>query len=141
MKEVIYNGKKIELWDNTAELPHQRFSLFNRMILIDSEVGADLESLDGHIARASHFIKDGDNEKAAKIMDNLRQCFYLIMSDVNPELKAFACLVKSIDGKTYNLTTEEEVDKIYKELKEKVPMPIGLIKITIEAIKKKLRRN
>lgn len=140
MREVTYNGKRIELYDSPSELPQERFALFNRMILIDSNIGADLEKFDEHMGKVAKFIQLGEHDKAIKEIANLRQCYFLIMNDVNPDVKAFGCLVKSINGKEYTGNTEAEVDKILYDLK-KVRLPMGLIRVVIDSIKKKSKAS
>ena len=140
MKVEIYKGIKIELYDSIMELPEERFALFNRNILVDSGIGSDLEAFDAKLSKLVKFIEKDDKEKCKIEIDNLRHCYYLMMNDINPEMNAFACFVKSINGKEMSGSSDSDIKKIRKLIR-KEKLPIGMIKVILNGLKKKLKLN
>lgn len=114
----------IELFDSIDSLPVLRYHAFNKMLLIDAGVGSDLSDIDRRIERTARYIKAEEKENAIAEMQNLRQCLYLVLSGLNTEHLAFACLVKSVDGHPCDdLTTEglkATLDKLAPATKKEI---------------------
>ena len=116
MKEVILNGKKVRLYDSIDELPIVRFHKYNRMLLIDAGIGSDISDFDAHIEKVVRWIRKGDNENAAKEMENMRQNIYMVMSEQSVRHLSFACLVESIDGKVCDDLSPDGLEAVLKQL-------------------------
>lgn len=99
MRKVTLGGHTVQLYDSIDELPMVRFHKYTKMLLVDAGVGSDINDFDRHIERAALYIRKGDNENAAKEMENLRQNVYLILQEQSVRDLSFACLVAAIDGK------------------------------------------
>lgn len=116
MKEVKLNGHTVRIYDSIDELPVVRFHKYNRMLLVDSGIGSDITDFDAHIERVVAYIRKGENENAAKELDNLRQNVYMILSGQSVRDLSFACLVESIDGQRCDDLSEESLGKVLQML-------------------------
>ena len=116
MRDVVLNGHAVRLYDSIDELPMVRFHKYNRMLLVDAGIGSDITAFDGHIERVVCYIRKGDNENAAKELDNLRQNVFMIMTGQSVNDLSFACLVESIDGKACDDLSPEGLGKVVKVL-------------------------
>jgi len=116
MKELQLNGHKVRIYDSIDTLPITRFHSYNRMLLVDAGVGSDISDFDNHIERMVRYIRKGDNDSAAKELDNLRQNVYMIMSGQSVRDMSFACLVSSIDDKPCDDLSPEGLQKVLEAL-------------------------
>ena len=116
MKDLTLNGHQVRIYDSIDELPIVRFHRYNRMLLVDAGIGSDISDFDGHIERVVRYIKKGDNENAAKELDNMRQNVYMIMSGQSVNDLSFACLVESIDGERCDDLSPEGLTKVVEML-------------------------
>lgn len=141
MREVELNGHKVRLYDSIDDLPIVRFHRYNRMLLVDAGIGAEIGDLDNHLERVVRYIRKGDNENATKELENMRQNVYMVMAGQNTKHLSFACLVDSIDGvqqtdlspdglaKVIELLSgapREEIDRILASVKKKIDDELGL---------------
>ena len=79
MKELKLNGHKVRIYDSIDTLPITRFHSYNRMLLVDAGVGSDISDFDNHIERMVRYIRKGDNDSAAKELENMRQNVFTIL--------------------------------------------------------------
>lgn len=99
MKRIKIGTHDVEYYDAIDELSVVRFHKWQKFVMIDSGIGADIQSFDQHIEKARRYCMTGKNDLAEKELMNLRQCVYFIQQELSPAHMAFAALVKSIDGK------------------------------------------
>ena len=111
MKEIKLGGHKLEIYDSIEDLPITRFHKFNKMLLIDAGIGSDITDFDNHIERAIRFSKTKP-EITIKELENLRQCVYLIQTELNPSHLAFCTLIKKVDGEEWTDITTEGLKKL-----------------------------
>ena len=116
MKEMKLNGHDVRIYDSIDSLPIVRFHQYNRMLLVDAGIGSDITDFDGHVERVVRYIRKGDNENAAKELDNLRQNVFMIMSGQSVHDLSFACLVYSIDGEVCDDISPEGLSKVLHKL-------------------------
>lgn len=116
MKELKLNGHKVRIYDSIDTLPITRFHSYNRMLLVDAGVGSDISDFDNHIERMVRYIRKGDNDSAAKELENMRQNVYMIMSGQSVRDLSFACLVASIDDEPCNDMSQEALQRIVETL-------------------------
>ena len=138
MRTTEIGGHKVEIYDSIDALPVLRFHAFNKMILVDSGIGSDLNDWDAHAERVIRFIMSDDKESAIKELTNLRQNIYLTINGINPRGMAFAAMVKSIDGEEYDDLTTEGLAKVNAMLKEATDKEIAA---ETEAVKKKIEEE
>ena len=111
-------GHTVEYYDAIDALPIVRYHRYQKALLIDAGVGADIVSFDQRTERIRRFLMKGDNENARKEMENLRQCVYLIQTGLSPKHLAFAALVHKIDGKVYDDLSEDGLMAVVKILSD-----------------------
>lgn len=116
MREVELNGHKARIYDSIDELPIVRFHKYNRMLLVDAGIGSDISDFDNHIERVVRYIRNKDNENAAKELENMRQNVYLILSGQSVRDMSFACLVESIDGEPCEDLSSDGLTKVLERL-------------------------
>lgn len=137
MRREKIAGHQVEIYDSIDELPILRFHKYNKFMLVDSGVGSDLRDVNNHIGKIQAFLKK-DPVLASRELDNLRQNLYMITQEMSPKHLAFSALVKSIDGKEVFDISDNNLQRISKQLsKEKT----NFFDKLLEALKKKLTPN
>lgn len=116
MREVELNKHKVRIYNSIDELPIIRFHRYNRMLLVDAGIGSDIADFDQHLEKVVRYIRKGDNENAAKEMENMRQNVYMVLEGQNVRHLSFACLVESIDGQPTDDLSEEGLKKVLELL-------------------------
>lgn len=116
MKDLKLNGHKVRIYDDIEELPMVRFHRYNHMVLVDAGIGSDLSDFDGHIERVVRYIRKGENENAAKEMENMRQNVFNILQGQSVKDLSFACLVAKIDGTPQTDISQEGLMKVVELL-------------------------
>lgn len=135
MQTLKIGKHTVEMYDTIDALPIVRFHKYQKMLLVDSGIGADIASFDKRIERVRRYMLTGKAEQAAQELANLRQCVYLIQQGINPEHRAFAVLVSSIDG---DPCTDLSDDGITATLARLGDAPAGEIAASLGAVKKKI---
>lgn len=130
----------IELYNDISKLPTERFFTYNRMMLLDSGIGGDLEAIDQHITRAMRYVALGKQEQANQVLLNMRESFYFITENINPKNLSFAALVYSIDGKVQHDFSDERLTEMIKQFSE-WGATVSFIDKALEVVKKKLKLN
>ncbi len=113
---VKINGHTIEVFDSTQNLPILRFQKFNKYLMIASEVGNTFADYDQRTAKALAFLQKEMVKEAIMELNNRRQLVFNAFNEFSPRGKAFACLVKSIDGKEYPGISPDELDQVLEHL-------------------------
>ena len=138
MKKMLINNKIVSVYDSIDEMPIVNFQKYNKYLLIDSGIGYDVDDIDSHITKIARYIKSNDSKKAMLELQNMRQCMYMINSEIAPKYLAFAALVQSVDGKEVTDLSDDSLKDLLKEIKH---VKHSKIVDFLFWIKKKLRRN
>lgn len=125
----------VEIYNAIDELPIARFHKYQKLLLVDAGIGADITAFDQRIEKVRRFLLAGKPEKAGQELENLRQCVYLIQSGLTPKHRAFAVLVASIDGERCDDLRDEALERVLERLAD---VPHKWITATLEAVKKKI---
>ena len=125
----------VQMYDGIDELPIVRFHKYQKLLLVDSGIGADIAAFDQRMEKTRRFLMAGKSEQAQKELANMRQCVWLIQQGINPKHRAFAVLVKSIDGRDFEPTTDDVVDAILEILND---VPINELTDRLDSVKKKI---
>ena len=123
------------VYDSIDDLPVARFHKYQKLLLIDAGVGADIAAFDRRTDRAQRFLAAGDIDKARQEFENLRQCVYLIQAEVSPRHRAFAALVAELDGRSCDDLSDEALDALARELGD---VPDKEVTASLEAVQKKI---
>ena len=125
----------VEYYDTIDELPMVRFHKYQKYLLVDAGVGADIASFDRRIEKARRFIMASKGDKAQQELENLRQCVFLLQNELTPKHLAFAVLVTRIDGQECNDLSDEALRGVLDKLAE---TPYSKLTAHLEAVKKKI---
>lgn len=125
----------VEIYDTIEELPIVRFHKYQKLLLIDAGIGADINAFDQRIEKTRRFLMDGKTDKAQQELENLRQSVFLIQSGISPKHRAFAALVAKVDGRECNDVSDDALAKLTELLSD---APEGELTAQLEAVKKKI---
>lgn len=129
-------GKHIlEMYDAIDEMPIVRFHKYQKLLLIDAGVGADIAAFDQRLEKTRRYLLSGKPDKAQAELANLRQSVFLIQNGINPKHRAFAVLVKKLDGKDCEDLSDEGLERLLGLLND---VPVGEMTAQVEAVKKKI---
>lgn len=135
MVTVKIGKHTVEMYDAIDELPIVRFHKYQKLLLIDAGVGADITAFDQRMEKARRYLMDGKIEKAQQELENLRQTVYLIQSGINPKHRAFAVLVKRMDGRDCSDLSDVALTELLETLND---APERELTAQLEAVKKKI---
>lgn len=132
-KEKI--GKyECEIYDSIDELPIERFHKYNKMMLVDSGIGSDLNDFNAHASKIAAYIHT-DKVKALQELENLRQSLYFISESISPKHLAFIPLIRKIDGKPLTDLSDDNLKRWHKRFGQ---AKTGWFDQLIQAVKKKI---
>lgn len=134
MREIVFNKRKIKLYDNIDELPIVRFHKYNKYYLIDSCLGSDVSDIDYHLKRAIGYI-NSNKELAITELENIRRGLHLINETISAKHMAYAVLVTEIDGERRDDLSDEGIKKTIEILND---IPKGWLDRLMESVKKKI---
>ena len=135
MVTVKIGTHTVEMYDTIDELPIVRFHKYQKLLLIDAGVGADIAAFDQRIERVRRFLAANKPEQAQKELENLRQCVYLIQSEINPKHRAFAVLIKRFDGEDCTDLSDDALAALTQRLND---APEQDVTAQLDAVKKKI---
>lgn len=135
MQTTQIGKHKVEIFDAIDEMPVVRFHKYQKLLLIDAGIGSDIASYDRGMEKARQFLAEGKTDKAAQELENARLCIHFIQQGINPKHRAFAALVKSIDGVACDDMSDDALEKVTKTLQD---APNNLLTALLEAVKKKI---
>lgn len=135
MKVINFKNHKIKLYDSIDEMPIINFQKYNKYVLIDSELGSDIDSVDEHIINIAKYIKSDNKKQAMQELQNLRQNMHMIVNEISPKYLAFATLIHSIDDEEQKDLSDSNLKEIIEFLCE---MPHSFIVDILAWLKKKV---
>lgn len=112
MQKTTINGHNVEMYDDIEALPIRRYQKFSKLLLVEAGIGSTIADFDGHIERVARYMAGKDIESARQELLNLRQNVYMVQQGLSPQHLAFAVLVKTIDGKTYDDLSDESLQAV-----------------------------
>lgn len=140
MIEKDINGKKVVMYDSIDELPILRYHKFNKYIMIDSGIGENMSDVARHLDSMVQMNDRGDKESLATQIHIMRHTLSYAVSEISPKSMAFAVMVKSVNGKECTDISEFGLKKLIEMLSGH-GITWGMIKATVEFLKKKLRKR
>lgn len=135
MVTVKIGKHTVEMYDTIEELPIVRFHKYQKMLLVDAGIGADIPAFDQRIERTRRFMAAGKVDKAQQELENMRQCVYLIQNGINPKHRAFAALVTKIDGQECKDISDDALAAVTAKLND---VPESELTAQLDAVKKKI---
>lgn len=134
------NGCKLEMYDSIEVAPIENYINFNRLIMLDSGIGSDLNAVMNHWANIQRFCEKGEVENLSKQLANYRQALTFIMSNISPRMLSFVTMIHKIDGKVVEDFSDENMAEILKQLSKK-GLTVQIVEQFLEFVKKKLTPN
>ena len=131
------NGNTVQVYSTAKEMPIVRYNEFQKYLLIDSGIGADVETIDGHYAKQIAYIASDKKDDAIKEAENTRHALASVLSGINYGSMAFAVMVTHIDGVPYDDISEEGIERTVKVL-EATGISQGEVEEATEVLKKKI---
>ena len=125
----------VEYYDTIDALPIVRFHKYQKLLLVDAGVGSDITAFDQRVEKARRFIVAGKPDQAQQELENLRQCVFLIQTEMSPKHRAFAALVTKIDGQDCNDIGDDALAAVTEKLND---VPEIELTARLEAVKKKI---
>lgn len=135
MVTVKIGKHTVEMYDTIEELPIVRFHKYQKLLLIDAGIGADIVAFDQRIEKTRRFLMNGKIEKAQQELENLRQAVYFIQTGINPKHRAFAALVAKLDGVECGDISDDGLAKLIETLND---APESELTAQLDAVKKKI---
>lgn len=117
MKTITVKNHTVKLYDSIDEMPIVNFQKYNKLILIDSGLGSDIDSVDAHLVNLAKLIKT-DRTKASQELQNLRHNMHFIVSGISPKYLAFAALIHSIDDEKVTDLSDDNLKSLLNKLSE-----------------------
>lgn len=133
MENVKVNGHKLQMYDSIDEMPMDRFVQYNRALLLDAGIGSNVDDISGHLAKLQSQLKHKLYDDLSQQLSNYHQALVMAVSEPNLKTRAFAALVKSVNGKPFNDLTDESISNLQKKL------TFGVIRRFLESVKKNLK--
>lgn len=134
MVETKLGRNTVEYYDAIDELPIVRFHKYQKLLMVDAGVGADIAAFDQRIEKMRRFLMDGKADKAQQELENLRQCVFLIQAGLSPRHRAFAALVTKLDGKDCSDLSDDGLSAVTQALSDVTESDLTA---RLEAVKKK----
>lgn len=131
------SGKEIVYWANAKEMPAGRHHVFQKYLFEEWGIGSKMEAVSLRLSTLGQFIAHKDNEKAAQEYQNLRMACNYILSKININSYALACIIYSYDGQQYKDYSEAGLGKLIEAYKDDISQEI--VDDIVDAVKKKLR--
>lgn len=129
MKTEQYGRHKITFYESIDELPIDRFTAWNRYMMIDTNLGATFEDIDRvHLSQLASVL--GDTAKSSQVVANLRELVYSLDNRLNYNHHAYCCMIAAIDGVAVDDYTDNGIKETLKRLDK--------IGVTNRDIKKKM---
>ena len=89
----------------------------------------------------TNLIRADKKEDALQELSNLQLCYRFIIQKTNPKMLTYACLVKSVNGKTYpNKLTDDDLAEIKADVM-RTGITFAKIKQALRTIKKKYAKE
>lgn len=125
----------VEMYGAVDELPVVRFHKYQKLLLIDAGIGGDVSALDQRLEKTRRYLMAGKTKDAQQELANLRQCVFLIQSELLPRHRAFAALVKRVDKEEIPDASDASIDRVLELLAD---VPSGEIDGQLVSVKKKI---
>lgn len=129
MKTFKFGTAEIKMYVSADELPIDRWTMFNKYLMLDGIIGNSFEDIENKHIRTMFEIID-DKPKLTQCLKNLRELIYNISSSITYQHTAFCTFIHSINNELKTDLSESGIQETLKQLAK-----IGL---TNEDIKKKI---
>lgn len=140
MRIIEHKKHKIEIYNSAEDMPIKRYQRFNKMLMIDNEVGSSFQDFDARSLKAIEYLKKGLMNEAIQELENRRQMVYNAFMEYSPKGRALAILIHSIDGEVYKDFSADSLDRVLDKL-DKIGFSHTQSEETVAEVKKKSKWN
>lgn len=140
MKTVEVNGTKVTLFSSIKELPLSRYKAMQNYVLQDSGIGNTMQDIDRHLQNTVVLLGKEKLTESKTELTNLRYSFYSMVNGIDYKTKAFACLVKQINGLMCDDISTDGLNTTVEAL-ETLGITVGEVDELWQDVKKKLIPN
>lgn len=134
MKTERIGKHTVTMYETIDELTIDRFTAWNRYMMIDGALGSTFEDIDRlHLAQLVSVLDD--KSKAVQQVANLRELVFGIINGINHQHHAYCCLVYSIDGVERSDYSDSGIKDTINKL-AKIGVSNGMVKKKIQNAKR-----
>lgn len=137
---LLPNGVRVEYYDSIDEMPVLRYHKFNEQLMYATNIGGDMNDVEEHLRKLIEMVNRDDKTSATQAIINMSEGIRNMVSNINPRSKAFATLVRRINGKDRDDLSDVGIDETLRMLSRK-GVSWGMIKFAIDYVKKKWRKK
>lgn len=109
---IKISNSRIELYDSVDDITQDRWHLFNKFLMQDSGVGSTIQDFDKHLFKLDSYLKAKKYAEARQERINLHLSVFNNLMGINFKSLAFACLIKSIDGKDVKVENDDDAETV-----------------------------
>lgn len=135
MIKTIINKHVVKLYDSVDEMPIVNYQKYNKYLLIDSQIGSNLDDYSQHIAKALTYINQGKLEQLRQELINQRQLMFMINQEISPKYLAFSALIAEFDGRPVTDLSDDNLKALLSQLRG---AKNSVVEWLLQKIKKKL---
>lgn len=137
MKIVTTENHTIEMYDSIHNLPAWRDNKVNYYLLEDSGLGTDINAVGALLNSIVVASRNNNPKDVETAVFNIMSNIWGQINEYRPDFMAWACFIKSIDGKPFDDLSRENIEKTIKMLSDD-GLTLGDIIDTLDELKKKL---
>lgn len=130
-------GNEIKYYSDPAQLPFERYCLFQKYTLLNAGVGSTIQDIGIHFAKLHEFLGHEMIEEAKKEAENLHFNFFSTLNSLNYISKADASLVFSIDKEKMDDLSDDGLELCIEKM-QKVGISAKEVNDLFFDVKKKL---
>lgn len=136
---MIYKFKrhKIEVYDSVHNLPILRFQKFNKYQMEASEIGNTFQDYENRTTKIIQFAQKNMQKELLQELENRRLTVYNAYNNYSSSLRAFAVLIKSINGKEYTDFSPEGLKEVIDHL-DRIGLSNQELMSKLKEVKKKV---
>lgn len=139
MKEFKAGGHIIEIYDDIEQMNVVRYHKFSKMCILESGIGSGLTAIMDKLASIARHVSNNKPKNALAEIKNLSIALDFTERMFNPHTRAFAALVKAIDGKPCDDLSDDGLQKV-SDIVSAAFTKEGLTQEVLE-VKKKLKTS
>jgi hypothetical protein len=146
MREVklgLISKCNVVLYDSIKELPAERHHEIKKLVLQDSGIGSDMESITNHLSKIYLFLSNDRKDEAMQETQNLHNNLYYQIEKIDLTSYCFAAMIKSVNGKEVTideLESEGYVKNLLGMLSKK-GLKMTDVSDIVEDVKKNFKKN
>jgi hypothetical protein len=132
MRTEKIGKNSVVFYDSIKEMPIQRHNVMQVFLMQESGIGSTMQAVEAHFKTLDALLVSGKVEDAIKERQNLHISFYCAIEKIDFKSFAFACMIKSINGKQVGITEDALKDAIDKL----EGLTVGQVDDILESLKK-----